>query len=423
MSRFEPVVEYAGILDADDPLGRFRNRFVIKEPDLLYMDGNSLGRLPKLTAELAVDVVQQQWGQRLIRGWGEGWFTSPERVGEKIAKLIGAEPEEVIVADSTSVNLFKLVVPALRYNHPRKTIITDNLNFPSDLYILQGVVDLLSQQHRVSVCESRDGILGPEEAIKQSLDRDTALLTLSHVAFKSGYLYDLEGLTEAAHQAGALVLWDLSHSVGVVPMNLSAAKVDLAVGCTYKYLNGGPGAPAFLYVRKELQPLLHNPISGWMGSDNMFDFQLNYRPDPSVRHFLTGTPPVISLALIEPGVDMLIEAGINQVRKKSENQINYLIDLFDHELSGLGFLLKSPELAAKRGSHLSISHPEGLRINKALIGKMKVIPDFRAPDNIRLGLSPLYTRYQDIFHVVERIKRVMVEGIYQEYSFDIPTVT
>jgi kynureninase len=423
MSVFEYGIEFARKLDRDDPLASFRDRFVIDDPNLLYMDGNSLGRLPKPSVELAEDTVVRQWGERLIRGWGEGWFDAPERVGAKIASLIGADEDEVIVADSTSVNLFKLVVSALKFAHSRKTIITDDLNFPSDLYVLQGVVELLGQRHEIIVSESGDGIIGPEHEIRQSLNSDTALLTLSHAVFKSGYLYDLPALTKAAHQVGALVLWDLSHSVGAVPIKLSEAGVDLAVGCTYKYLNGGPGAPAFLYVRRDLQKQLFNPISGWMGRKKMFDFGLDYKPDPGLRKFLTGTPPVVSLSLIEPGLDILLEAGIAAVREKSEKQIAYLINLFDVRLAGLGFRLNSPSLPDRRGSHVSISHPEGLRINKALIGQMKVIPDFRAPDNIRLGIAPLYTRYQDIFHVVERIQQVVEEEIYKNYSLDMPTVT
>jgi kynureninase len=329
----------------------------------------------------------------------------------------------VIVADSTSVNLFKLVVSVLKLQADRKTILTDDLNFPSDLYILQGAVDLLGGTHEIQMFKSEDDILGPVDEIQGALSADTALLTLSHAVFKSGYLYDLEVLTKFAHQKGAVVLWDLSHSVGVVPIDLSEAEVDLAVGCTYKYLNGGPGAPAFLYVRRSLQDKLENPISGWMGSDEMFAFNLNYTPDSSLRKFLTGTPPIISLSLIEPGVDILLEAGIEAVREKSVKQIAYLIELFDSNLSDLGFRLKSPGQPERRGSHISISHPEGWRINKALIDKMKVIPDFRYPDNIRLGISPLYTRYQDIYHVVMRIQEVVEEGIYRGYSPEMPTVT
>ena len=257
---------YAIELDARDPLAHFRERFVITDPDLIYMDGNSLGRLPRATVSLAGELIQQQWGERLIKSWNEGWFTAPERVGAKIAHLVGAQSDEVIIADSTSVNLFKLVVAALRIQHGRSRILTDNLNFPSDLYVLQGAIDLLDKQHRLDIIPSPDDIHGPVAELQARLDNQTALLTLSHTVFKSGYTYDMPTITAAAHAAGALVLWDLSHSVGAIPVDLHAAQVDLAIGCTYKYLNGGPGAPAFLYIRRDLQDVLSNPIAGWMGS-------------------------------------------------------------------------------------------------------------------------------------------------------------
>src|SRR5260370_2502602 len=253
---------YAAELDAHDPLAHFRERFVISAPALIYMDGNSLGRLPRASVTLAEDLIQQQWGKRLIRNWNEGWFTAPERVGVKIARLIGAEPDEVIVADSTSVNLFKLVVAALRFQHGRSRILTDNLNFPSDLYILQGAIDLLDKQHRLDVLSSPDGIHGPVTEIQNRLDNQIALLTLSHTVYKSGYIYDMPAITASAHAAGALMLWDLSHSVGSVRVDLHAAQVDLSVGCTHKYLNGGPGAPAFLYIPRDLQYVFLNPIAG-----------------------------------------------------------------------------------------------------------------------------------------------------------------
>ena len=423
METFKDGIKFARSLDKDDPLSGFREEFIIDDPELIYVDGNSLGRLPKAAVTMASHLVEDEWGNRLIRGWGDGWYSSPERVGEKIAGLIGASPDEVIVADSTSVNLFKLVVAALKFQHSRKKIVTDNLNFPSDLYILQGVTGLLDGDHQVLVCASDDGIHGPIEKIEQALGSDAALLTLSHVVFKSGYLYDLQALTRAAHKTGALTLWDLSHSVGAVPINLSEAGVDLAVGCTYKYLNGGPGAPAFLYVKNELQAKLFNPISGWMGSSKVFDFLLDYQPYPGLRRFLSGTPAVISLAMIKPGVQLLIEAGMDNVREKSVRQINYLVWLCQQRLSKHGFLLKSPAEPDRRGSHISISHPDGWRINQALIAEMNVIPDFRPPDNIRLGIAPLYTRYVDLFKLVDRIGQVMDKGVFKKYSTELPTVT
>jgi len=414
---------YAAHLDAHDPLAHFRDRFVVDDPNLIYLDGNSLGRLPAATLALADDLVRRQWGAGLIRGWNEGWFTAPERIGAKIARLIGAQPDEVIVADSTSVNLFKLVAAALRRRRGRPRILTDDLNFPSDVYVLHGAIDLLDKGHRLEIVPSADGVHGPDAALRAALDDRTALLTLSHTVFKSGYTYDMAGLTEEAHAAGALVLWDLSHSVGAMPIDLTAAGVDMAIGCTYKYLNGGPGAPAFLYVRRDLRDTLDNPIAGWMGQKGLFDFGLAYQPAPGMRHFLTGTPPIVSLSLIEPGVDLLLEAGMDNLRAKSEAQSAYLIGLWEALLEPLGFTLNSPRDPQRRGSHVSLGHVEGLRIDLALIDAMRVLPDFRAPDTIRLGIAPLYTSYSDIHTAVMRLRETVAEGLYENYSATAPTVT
>ncbi len=414
---------YATSLDAQDPLAHFRERFVISDPNLIYMDGNSLGRLPKATLALTEDVLHRQWGERLIRSWNEGWFTAPERVGAKIAALIGAQPDEVIVADSTSVNLFKLVVAALRLQEGRSRILTDNLNFPSDLYVLQGAVDMLDKQHQLEIVSSPDDIHGPVIELQAQLDSEVALLTLSHTVFKSGYTYEMSALTESAHDVGALVLWDLSHSVGALPIDVNAAHVDLAIGCTYKYLNGGPGAPAFLYIRRNLQDQLSNPITGWMGQKNLFQFESVYQPATGLRSFLTGTPPIVSLSLIESGVDLLLEAGLDNLRAKSEQQSTYLIALWEAVLEPLGFSLNSPREVQQRGSHISLGHAEGLRIDLTLLNDMNVLPDFRAPNNIRLGIASLYTSFLDIHTTVMRLRDIVVQKLYEKYSSETPTVT
>lgn len=414
---------YAAELDAADELALFRGRFVDDDPELIYLDGNSLGRLPRDAAGVAEAIVRQQWGGRLIRGWNEGWFTSPERVGAKIARLIGAREDEVIVADSTSVNLFKLAVAALRDREGRRRIISDDLNFPSDLYVLQGVIDLLGGRHELAVVPSPDGVYGPVEAILAQLDGAAALLTLSHTVFKSGYTYDMAALSQAARDAGALTLWDLSHAVGSVPVDVTAAGADLAVGCCYKYLNGGPGAPAFLYVRRELQERLANPIAGWMGQRDLFAFGLEYRPASGIRRFLSGTPSVVSLGLIEPGVDLLLEAGMARLRAKSERQSAYLLALWEQLLAPLGFTLNSPREAALRGSHISLGHPQALGVDLALIREGGVLPDFRAPDNIRLGIAPIYNSFADIHTAVTRMARIVAEGRHEQYMAEAPTVT
>lgn len=419
--------ERAGQLDAADPLAHFRQRFFFGDEALIYLDGNSLGRLPLATRALLDDTAQRQWGERLIRSWNEGWFTLPEQVGGKIARLLGAKPDEVIIADSTSVNFFKLATAALHAQPGRTRIVTDDLNFPSDVYVLQGIVDLLGGRHRLEVIPSPDGVHGPVAAIKQALDEDVALITLSHTTFKSAYTYDMADLTAAAHRVGALILWDLSHSAGAVPVELNASHADLAVGCSYKYLNGGPGAPAYLYVRAglqgDLQKELTNPISGWMGQRNLFAFELRYQPGAGLRRFLSGTPPVLSTAAIEPGVDLLLEAGMDRLRAKSLAQTEYLIELWSEMLAPLGYSLNSPRAAAMRGSHVSLGHAEGLRIDQALIHEMGVLPDFRQPDNIRLGIAPIYTRFGDIYAAATALQRIVQERLYERYPTHAPTVT
>lgn len=417
------TIEAAQALDAADPLAHFRKQFAITDPALIYLDGNSLGRLPHTSSGLAQEIVTQQWGEQLIRSWNEHWITLPARIGGKLADLLGARPDEVIVADSTSVNLFKLAVAALQRQRHRKRILTDDLNFPSDLYALQGAVELLDAGHCLEIVPSSDGIHGPVEALLAQIDDDVALVVLSHVVFKSGYLYDMQTLTAAAHAAGALILWDLSHSAGSVIVDLNGANVDLAVGCTYKYLNGGPGAPAFLYVRRELQAELHNPIRGWMGQREPFDFALTYAAESDMRRFLTGTPPVLSLALIEAGVDVLLAAGMTTLRAKSVQQTEYLVTLWEAWLAPCGYSLKSPRHSAQRGSHIALGHAEGWRINQALIHELGVLPDFRAPDNIRLGIAPLYTTFVDLYSAAERLRRAVDERIYAGYTSQRAGVT
>ncbi|MFZ4659525.1 MAG: kynureninase [Caldilineaceae bacterium] len=410
------TLDDARTLDRQDELAAFRAHFVAEDPELIYLDGNSLGRLPNATVALLRDTVERQWGDRLIRSWNEGWIEAPMRIGNKVAQLVGARPGEVTIADSTTVNLFKLALSAIQAQPGRHKIVTDDLNFPSDLYALQGICRLLGPAYHVEVVPSPDGIHGPVAGLAAAIDADTALVTLSHTVFKSAYTYDMAAITALAHNAGAYVLWDLSHAAGSVQCDLTGANADLAVGCTYKYLNGGPGAPAFLYVRQELQDKLTNPIAGWMGQANMFNFGLSYEPAPGLQHFLTGTPPVLSTLAIEPGVDLMLAAGMDRIRTKSVQQTEYLIALWEQELAPLGFALNSPRDSQWRGSHISLGHEEAWRIDQALIHDLKVLPDFRKPDNIRLGITPLYTSFEDIFQAVMRMKQVVIEKLYLRYA-------
>jgi kynureninase len=413
--RFKADSTFAERLDREDELAHFRDAFFFSDPDLIYLDGNSLGRLPIKSAERLKDVIEKEWGEDLIRGWNKGWYDAPSRVGEKIAALVGASPEQVIVTDSTSVNLFKLVMAALSLLPDRKTVISETLNFPSDLYILRGCLKLMGDEYRLHLVPSEDGIQINEGTFLNAIDNATALVTFSHVAFKSGYAYDVEKIAEKARRVGAMSLVDLSHSVGVLPIELDRWGVDLAVGCTYKYLNGGPGSPAFLYVSKELLTQVLSPIWGWFGQDKPFDFELEYRAVDGIRRFLVGSPSILYLMGLEPALDIIQSAGIERIRSKSTQLTAYLIYLVQEELEPLGFRLGTPLDPEKRGSHISLRHPEGYRINRALIEEMSVLPDFREPDYLRLGLAPLYTSFFDVWEAVRRIKQVVSEERYRKY--------
>jgi kynureninase len=412
---FEPGPLFAQELDAADDLAEFRQGFVFDEPDQIYLDGNSLGRLPRRTAGYLEQLVEEGWGRDLIRSWNKGWFDAPQRLGDKVGQVIGAAPGQVVVSDSTSVNLFKLVMAALALRPGRGRIVSDALNFPSDLYVVQGCIDLLGNQHQLELVPSVDGVHIDAGTLYEVIDECTALVTLSHVAFKSGFLHDAAAVTKRAHDVGALVLWDLSHSAGVVPVELDQWGVDLAVGCSYKYLNGGPGAPAFLYVRRDLQAEVRSPIWGWFGQRAPFEFDLDYQPREGVTRFLVGTPPVLSLLALAPALDLVLEAGVGRIRHKSECLTAYLVYLADEVLAPIGFALGCPRDGACRGSHVSVRHPDGYRINRALIEEMKVLPDFREPDSIRLGLAPLYTTFAEVWEAVDRTRQVIEQGRHLSY--------
>lgn len=438
MTTFSPSLNFAQQLDSQDPLASYRDQFVITDPDLIYLDGNSLGRMPKAAQERAKQIVEEEWGHDLIRGWNKGWWEAPQRVGDKIGQLIGAAPGQTLVSDTVSLNLFKLATSALTLQPNRKKIITDTFNFPSDLYILQGIQNLLGNEspsprergvrgegeYEIIRIGATDNDITPDlAALESAIDENTALVALSHVTFKSGYLYDMRRITDLAHAKGALVLWDLSHSVGSVPVRLDDCGADFAIGCTYKYLNGGPGAPAFLYVDKQLQEKLTSPIWGWWGQKNPFDFSLDYIPAPGAGRFLVGTQPMISLLTMEAALEPTLQAGMDAIRAKAILMTDYASFLTDTWLAPLGFSLGSPRDSAQRGSHISIRHADGYRINRALIEEMNVIPDFRAPDNIRLGFSSLYTSFVEIWEGFNRIKRVIVEKRHERYTKQKLTVT
>ncbi|MGH8916553.1 MAG: kynureninase [Acidimicrobiia bacterium] len=407
-------------LDENDPLADFRRRYVVGDPDLIYLDGNSLGRLPRETPALVDEVVRRGWGDRLIRSWNEGWWDLQLELGDRLSPLIGASPGEVIISDSTSVNLYKLAMAAMHARPARNRIVTDDMNFPTDVYVLQGVADAHDASLEIVPTAGADS---PAAAVEAALDQSTAIVSLSHTAFKSGYTYDLASMTGAAHRAGALVLWDLSHSVGAMPIELNRSGADLAVGCTYKYLNGGPGSPAFLFVRADLQSELANPITAWWGHAEPFAFDLGFRPVEGIRKFHTGTMPILSLAPVAAGISDVIEAGVPRIRAKSVSLSEYLIEQWEEHLAPLGLGLASPRDPNRRGSHVSLSHDEAWPVARALIEIGQVIPDFRAPDNLRLGLSPLYTTHIEIHTALQRLRFIVESGAHTAFAGETTIVT
>ncbi len=386
-------------LDGEDPLAEFRDRF-LSDGTTIYLDGNSMGRLPKAALPRLQEMAEHEWGTILVRGWTEsGWMESPLRVGDRIAQVVGASPGEVLVADTTSVGLFRLMTSVLRARPQRRVIVTEWSNFPTDLYIAQGVAELVG-------CEVR---AVERDSLRDALDSDTALLMLTEVDFRTGARHDMGALTEAAHAAGALVLWDLSHSAGAVEIQLNHHHVDLAVGCGYKYLNGGPGSPAFLHVATALQEELHNPIQGWLGHDNPFLFDSEYRRASGIRGWMSGSPPVLAIGALAVGIDLQLEAGAPAVGAKAGLLTEVFMRLARSRLGPLGFEVATPAEAERRGAQVSLRHTDGLAIVRA-VGDRGVVGDFRPPDLCRFGLAPLYTRFVDLWDAVERIADVVESG-------------
>ncbi|MGD0193828.1 MAG: kynureninase [Candidatus Dormibacteria bacterium] len=387
-------------LDAQDVLAEFRDRF-LDDGATIYLDGNSMGRLPKAAVTRLHEMAEHEWGTILVRGWTEsGWMDSPLRVGDRVGELIGASPGEVLVADTTSVGLFRLMTAVLRARPQRRVIVTERSNFPTDLYIAAGVADLLGAEVRMI----------ERASLAEALDNDTALLMLTEVDFRTGARHDMGALTAAAHAAGALVLWDLSHSAGAVEIQLNQHNVDLAVGCGYKYLNGGPGSPAFLYVAKALQAELRNPIQGWLGHDNPFLFDSEYQRAPGIRGWMSGSPPVLAIGALAVGIDIQLEAGAAAVGEKAGLLTEVFIRCAHTRLGHLGFHVVTPESAKHRGAQVSLRHKDGLAVVRA-VADLGVIGDFRPPDLCRFGLAPLYTRFVDVWDAVERIAEVVESGM------------
>ena len=390
--------EEALALDAADLIAGARDRFALPE-GVVYLDGNSLGPPPRDVFDRIAEVLRDEWGSDLVRSWTKhGWIELPERVAGAIASLIGADPIEVAVADSTSVNIFKLLGAALELRPGRKVIVSEKENFGTDLYVAQGLAELLGDQASLRLVN--------RSQLGAALDDDVAVLMLTQVDFRTGEMHNMEAWSAAAHDVGAVVLWDLAHSAGAVPVDLENCEADLAVGCGYKYLNGGPGAPAFAFAARRHHDQLRTPLWGWMGHEDPFDFDTDYRPAAGVGGLRVGTPPILSLAALECGVESVIEIGIDALRSKSVVLTEFFIDLVERECAGHGFELASPREGNRRGSQVSFRHPEGYAIMQALIAE-GIIGDFRAPDLLRFGFAPAYVRFIDVWNAAASLREIM----------------
>jgi kynureninase len=387
-------------LDARDPLAPFLTRFH-RPKGLLYFDGKSLGMLPEAARRRAIDTIEREWGEGLIESWTAAhWIDLPEKVGGKIAQLIGAGTDEVVATDSTSINLFKLLAGALKLRPGRRVILTEAGNFPTDIYMAEGLAHLTGD---IEVRLTED--------VLSAITEDVAVVMLTHVDYRSAALHDMAAVTAAAHAKGALMLWDLSHSAGALPVDLGEA--DMAVGCGYKFLNGGPGAPAYLHIARRWQKAFSQPLSGWLGHASPFAFEPHYRPAAGIKRAISGTPSVVAMSLLDASLDLLLEAGMAHIREKSQKQMDLFDELVEARCAEAGLTLITPRDHARRGSHLSFSHPHGYEITQAL-RERRVVPDFRAPDVIRFGFTPLTLSYVDIWDAVGRLAEIWQKGTWRD---------
>ena len=413
-SRGDPADDLAGraaALDAADPLADFRDQFIgSDDPEIIaYFDGNSLGRPLRATRDRISRFVEQIWGGRLIRAWDEGWMDDPLRIGDRIGHLVlGAAPGQTVVGDSTSVMLYKWIRAALAIQPGRDEIIVDVGNFPTDRFVVEGIAAELGMRLKWLEADRRSGVT--VDQVTEATGSRTALIVLSDVAYRSGYLADVAAITAMAHEHGALVLWDVCHSAGVIPRRLDDWQVDLAVGCTYKYLNGGPGSPAFGYVRADLQNRLRQPIQGWMGSAEPFAMAAHYAPSDGIRRFLSGTPSIIAMLAMQDMLALIERAGLTAIRAKSVALTGFAIQLSDQLLGPLGVQVGSPRDPAVRGSHITMEHPE-FRVATARLWELGVIPDFRPPDGLRIGLSPLSTSFGEVYGGLMALREVLWQQV------------
>lgn len=399
--------------DRQDPLAPLKARFDLP-PGVLYMDGNSLGVMPRAAAARAAEVITQEWGTGLIRSWNTaGWFELPSRLGDKLAGLLGAKAGELVITDTTSLNIFKALAASLRIQQKRqperRVILSERDNFPTDLYMIQGMIDLLQQGYEMRLIDD-------DLPLARALDEDVAVVLLSHVNYRSGQMHDMAAVTRQAHERGALVIWDLAHAAGAVPVDLNGADADYAVGCTYKYLNGGPGSPAFIWVAPRHIPDFWQPLSGWWGHQRPFDMTVAYEPAGGIRRYLCGTQPIVSLAMVECGLDVAREADMAEVRRKSLALGDLFIALVEERCAGHPLTLVTPRDHAQRGSHVSLRHPNGYEVMQALIAR-GLIGDYREPEVLRFGLTPLYFGYADVWDAVEILKDVLDSKAWDKPEF------
>ena len=399
--------------DRQDPLAPLKARFDLP-PGVLYMDGNSLGVMPRAAAARAAEVITQEWGTGLIRSWNTaGWFELPSRLGDKLAGLLGAKEGELVITDTTSLNIFKALAASLRIQQKRqpgrRVILSERDNFPTDLYMIQGMIDLLQQGYEMRLIDD-------DLPLARALDEDVAVVLLSHVNYRSGQMHDMAAVTRQAHERGALVIWDLAHAAGAVPVDLNGADADYAVGCTYKYLNGGPGSPAFIWVAPRHIPDFWQPLSGWWGHQRPFDMTVAYEPAGGIRRYLCGTQPIVSLAMVECGLDVARDADMAEVRRKSLALGDLFIALVEERCAGHPLTQVTPRDHAERGSHVSLRHPNGYEVMQALIAR-GLIGDYREPEVLRFGLTPLYFGYADVWDAVEILKDVLDSKAWDKPEF------
>lgn len=394
--------------DAADPLAWCRDEFEPLQEELIYLDGNSLGRPLKQSLLDLQQAAGQQWSQKLIRSWNESWIDMPEQLGDKLADLMGAAKGNVLVCDQTSVNLFKLAWAALDFNPSKPSIVTDTLQFPSDVTVLKGILTARGKGE-LKFAASPDGIHGDLNELEKQITPDVGLICLSHTSFRTGFVWPMDEVEVMAAEHGVLVLWDLSHSAGSVHLNLESSGAELAVGCTYKHLNGGPGAPAFLYATRELLEDLKSPIWGWLGHSSPFDFSFEHQPAISIKRFFAGTPPILSMVPLGASLDLHLKAGPEAVSSKMQGMTELIICLADAWLEEFRVTICSPRDPEQRGAHISLRHPEARLLCQSLV-EQGVIPDFRAPDLLRIGVTPLYTTWVEVWRAMEILRDTLNEG-------------